>query len=261
MSRTANLPRSARPRAPRARASSAALLAVAGLALAGCAAGQVSQTANQVAAIDGANAAVGSVGVLNARLASPEGAFFEPGDSTQVLLWISNDGLEDDTLSAVTTPAAESVEIDGEAVVPGKTLIDLSTSEGVRVELVGITDPLYYGQSIPITFSFAAAGDLTVNVPIENPTERSEDRETLEILPPHPVPLWEERIAEGEGHGGEGEGHGGEGGGEGETEGQNVGTQADGPGGTETADALDTGEADAEGTATAESGPAAETTG
>ena len=41
--------------------------------LSGCAAGQISQTADQVAAIDGANATVGDIGVRNALLQTPDG--------------------------------------------------------------------------------------------------------------------------------------------------------------------------------------------
>ena len=63
MSRTARLPR--RVLVPTALS----LLAAASLVLSGCAAGQYSQTADQVAAIDGANGTVGDIAVLNARLA------------------------------------------------------------------------------------------------------------------------------------------------------------------------------------------------
>ena len=66
MSRTARLPR--RVLVP----TTMALLAAGALSLSGCAAGQYSQTADQVAAIDGANGTVGDIAVLNARLAPTE---------------------------------------------------------------------------------------------------------------------------------------------------------------------------------------------
>jgi hypothetical protein len=50
-----------------------------------------------------------------------------------------------------------------------------------------------------MTFSFANAGTVDLNVPIQLPAERSTNRETVNILPPHPTPLWEEdELAEGD---------------------------------------------------------------
>ena len=92
----------------------------------------------------------------------------------------------------MSTSAAKSVQFTGDGVIPGQTLIDLSGETGPQLTVTGFTADLYDGVSIPMTFSFAKAGSLTLNVPIENPAERSADRETIEILPPHPTPIWEE---------------------------------------------------------------------
>ena len=67
MSRTARRPR--RALVP----TTMALLAAVTLTVSGCAAGQYSQTADQVAAIDGANGTIGDLTVLNARLAPTDG--------------------------------------------------------------------------------------------------------------------------------------------------------------------------------------------
>ena len=186
MSRTARVPR--RVLVPTALG----LVMVASLTLSGCAAGKYSQTADQVAAIDGANATVGDIAVLNVRLAPTEGEGYPAGSDARLLLWISNDGLETDTLSGVSTPAAESVQISGDPTLLGQTLTDFGTEAGNRLTVTGFLEDLYYGVSIPVTFSFANAGTVTVNVPIEVPLTRSTDRETIAILPPHPTPLWEE---------------------------------------------------------------------
>lgn len=186
MSRTARLPR--RVLIP----TSMALLVAASLALSGCAAGQYSQTADQVAAIDGANGTVGDIAVLNARLAPTERSDYPAGSNARLLLWISNDSLNPDTLSGVTTSAASSVKIVGDPIVPGQTLADFATDDGTEVVVTGFTQTLDYGVSIPMTFSFATAGTLSLNIPIQLPPERSTDRETIAILPPHPTPIWEE---------------------------------------------------------------------
>jgi len=164
----------------------------ASLTLSGCAAGKYSQTAVQVAAIDGANATVGDIAVLNARLAPTEGEDYPAGSDARLLLWISNDGLDADSLSGVSTTAAESVRIGGDPTLQGQTLTDFSTEAGTRLTVTGFLQDQYYGVSIPVTFSFANAGTVTVNVPIEVPLTRSTDREKIVILPAEPTPIWEE---------------------------------------------------------------------
>nr|WP_275889310.1 hypothetical protein [Nakamurella flavida] len=179
--------------------------AAAALALSGCAAGQISQTAQQVAAIDGANADTGSISIRNVLLAEPERTNGYPaGSDARVLLYVSNIGLNADTLTSVSSSVAGSATIDGTAEVPPQTLVDMATDTGVQIALEDLNRDVFFGQSIPVTFTFENAGSMTVQVPVEVPTERSTDRPTVEILPAHPVPLWEE-----ESHGEEGgtEGH------------------------------------------------------
>ena len=193
MTRTARLPR--RVLAPAGLALFTALT----LAVSGCAAGQYSQTADQVAAIDGANGTVGDIAVLNAMLAPTERESYPAGSDARLLLYISNDGLTADTLESVTTGAAGSVEITGDPTLPPQTLSDFASETGTEVVVTGLLEDLHYGVSIPMTFSFANAGSLDLNIPIQLPAERSTVRETINILPPHPTPLWEEdELAEGD---------------------------------------------------------------
>lgn len=193
MTRTARLPR--RVLAP----AGLALFAAMTLAVSGCAAGQYSQTAQQVAAIDGANATVGNIAVLNVRLAPTEREYYPAGSSARVLLYISNDGLSADSLEGVSTSAARSVKITGDATLPPQALSDFASETGTEITVTGFLQDQYYGVSIPMTFSFANAGTVDVNVPIQLPKERSTNRETVNILPPHPTPLWEQdEVAEGD---------------------------------------------------------------
>lgn len=188
--------RTARPQRRVLIRTSVSLVAVAALALSGCGAGRYAQSVNQQAAVLGANGAVGDISALNVRLARPDGEKYTAGSDARVLLWLSNDSITPDTLTEVTTSAAQSVDFTGDGVIPGQTLIDLSGETGPRMTITGFLQDQYDGVSIPMTFSFANAGTLTLNVPIANPLERSEDRETVEILPPHPTPIWEEGLEE-----------------------------------------------------------------
>ena len=187
--------RIARPKRRVITRTTAAVFAAASLTLAGCGAGQYAQSVNQQAAILGANATIGNMSTLNVRLAPTEQQKYPAGSNPRVLLSLSNDGINPDTLTSVSTPAAQSVQISGDPVVPGQTLVDLSGDSGPKVTLNGLVQDVSYGVSIPMTFSFANAGSLTINVPIQNPPQRSTNRETLEILPPHPTALWEQNLA------------------------------------------------------------------
>ena len=197
MTRTARLPR--RVLAP----AGLALFAAMTMAVSGCAAGQNSQTADQVAGIDGANGTVGDIAVLNARLAPTAREDYPAGSNARLLLYISNDGLSPDTFEGVSSSAADSVEVRGDVTLPPQQLSDFASATGTEVVVTGFVEDLPYGVSIPMTFSFANAGSIDLNVPIQLPAERSTDRETINILPPHPTPLWEEdEVAQGEGQGG-----------------------------------------------------------
>ena len=96
------------------------------------------------------------------------------------------------TLVAVSSTAAASVELGDALVIPPQGRIDIGADADVQVIVTGLTADLLYGQSIPLTFTFEQAGQVTTNVAIEVPVERSGERETINILPPHPTPIWEE---------------------------------------------------------------------
>lgn len=178
-------------RRPSATATvSAAALGVA-LLLSGCAAGMISQTAQQVAAIDGGNATVGTMAVRNVLLATPPAANYPPGAEIPVLAVLANDGFNPDALTAVSTPAGQVKLSPEKIVVPPRSLVQL-TGEGPQgIKLSGGQRALCYGRSIPFTFSFEKAGQVTLNVTLQTPVTRTGTRTTIEILPAEPTPLWE----------------------------------------------------------------------
>jgi len=172
-----------------------ALAVAAALTLSACAAGQISQTADQVSAIDGGNGRVGQIGVLNALLTNPKGNEYAKGSSAPLRLWLSNEGVKDDTLTRITTPAAASVKISGKAAVPGQSLKDFS-GESTQFTLEGLTDTITHGESVPITFQFERAGTVTINVPIETPDQRTSGRPEIHIQPAEGSSLWESSTGE-----------------------------------------------------------------
>lgn len=101
--------------APRRLAVVAALATGLGLAAAGCSAGQVTQTDNQVAVVNGASGQAGDITVRDAQLLFPvaHGAY-EEGDDAPVVVVIANNGTTADKLLAVTSEFADPAEITGD---------------------------------------------------------------------------------------------------------------------------------------------------
>jgi copper(I)-binding protein len=176
----------------------AVALALGASLLTGCAAGQIAQTADQVAAIDGANATVGQIGVRNALLATPEGSKWAAGSDVRLHFWLTNEGSLADTLAQVSTSGAQSVEISGKATVEGQSRREFGADSEVTVTVKGLTADLTYGQTLPLTFVFATAGQVTTNVPVQVPDERTGARETVQLAPTEPGSVYGD---EGEAHG------------------------------------------------------------
>jgi copper(I)-binding protein len=169
------------------------------IAVAGCSAGQVTQTSNQVAAVNGGSGAVRNIGVEDAQLTFPAGQSFYPaGASAPLQTILVNNGTQDDRLIKVSSPYAASAQISGDTNLPGDTSLNAygippaspqqPTSPGeaapssspapasgttspaaphtVDITLTGLTQQIGPGVTIPVTFVFQQAGPVTVQVPI-----------------------------------------------------------------------------------------------
>jgi periplasmic copper chaperone A len=167
------------------------------LTVSGCAAGKVSQTANQVSDVDGGSATVGEIGIRNALLQTPDGAKWAAGSDVTVQFWLTNEGKLADTLSQISTPGAQSVAISGKASVEGQSRKQFGADSDVTVTVKGLTADLTYGQTLPLTFVFANAGQVTTNVPIQVPDHRTGPRETAHIQPTEPGSVWGQGEANG----------------------------------------------------------------
>lgn len=100
-------------RFPSSGGRSAALLLTAGAAsvalLSACGTGQVAQTAQKVAAVEGVSASVGAIDVDNAIVAFPAKLRYAKGSEAPFYLAISNDSLDDDRLIAAHSDAGTAV--------------------------------------------------------------------------------------------------------------------------------------------------------
>ena len=171
----------------------AAALALSALALSGCAAGQITQTDAQVAAVNGASGDVGPIALRDAVLAYPDGEDvfgYAPGDEAPLLVTIVNSGNQTDELVSVSTPAGEVV-VAGMTTIPGGVVVsslDVARTRGpssaaagaadpplgsgeLQIVLTDLTGPIRPGLPTFVTFRFRDAGEVTLRVPIDAPAE------------------------------------------------------------------------------------------
>jgi len=169
------------------------------LMVSACSAGQVTQTATQERDKTGGFGSVGDVTIRAVHLAYPPEGIYRPGDRAELSMAIINGGREDDELlsisgdsfTGVTVTGATSAtttappitsdtlvavpRVDAEKVsapstgatrmvnipVPADETIYVGTG-GPSLVLTGLTRAIDAAQSVPVTLTFARAGEITV---------------------------------------------------------------------------------------------------
>ncbi|MFV0494845.1 hypothetical protein [Mycobacterium sp.] len=160
----------------------AALLTTATLAVAalsGCGTGQISQTANQMPAVNGSATTINGVLLRDIRIqADQTGDFLEPGEQVDLVLVAVNNAPDSiDTLTGITTDIG-TVTLSGDAELPARGMLIVGTPDGQAVApgpgqskgaakaTVSLTKPISNGLTYPFTFTFEKAGEGRVEVPI-----------------------------------------------------------------------------------------------
>ena len=170
-------------------------------AVTACSAGQVTQTSTQVATVQGSSADIGDLALRDIRIVYPSGGTYAEGSTAELVLVVTNQGLTEDNLIDVTgeffdsanlpsddpsptpsddpssTPSGdEPAQANVEAPIPAEGILQFGTSESPSIELVNLTEKISVAEVFVITFVFEQAGEVTVEVPVANPT-REIDRE------------------------------------------------------------------------------------
>jgi copper(I)-binding protein len=182
----------------------AATLGTVLLAGAGCGAGQISQTADIVPAVPGANSTAtpggdASIQLRNALIAYPGLDGYRAGAAAPLELSVFNTGDDPVTLVQVTTEAARSVTLEtnlppsaspsGSAsataspsapasangrvrvTVPVGGYVTLTRSAGTWLQLTGLTKDLRPGEAASVRFTFDNGASYTLDVPMGMPTQ------------------------------------------------------------------------------------------
>jgi len=134
-------------------------------ALAGCEAGFNAPTQTFHPANFGVDAAQNGVTIDNAFVLQSA-----PG-SSQAGAFFALSAANGDRLDSVSAIGAASVQLPGGSVdLPAQALVNLGGPEPQAV-ITGLASPLTGGQTVTLTFSFAQAGQITLTVPVEPPTD------------------------------------------------------------------------------------------
>lgn len=161
------------------RVAAAAVAGCATLALVGCSAGQITQTSNQVAAVDGASASTedGSVAVQDVTV-----VLAEDGQAALKFTATNQDtAMKDHTLKSVDVDG-QNVTISGNSSIAYNCALVADSKDGLErmpqdkngncIEYTATTlanDDFAYGGNVPVTFNFDT-GSLDVVATVSAPT-------------------------------------------------------------------------------------------
>ena len=199
----------------RVTALRAALTVLAAAALtAACAAGQQAQTSNENPSLDGTSGSVGSIrlGGVALHTPTPPATSYPAGATVPMSVHIANSGNTPDTLTNVSSPAFQGWDVvptpavqvagAGAAAATGapqriaaggavslglKDLTPSGTGSPETLVLHGLANsaaPLYPGQAVRITFTFAKAGQTTLTVPVQLSEKPNEQTLRPSYVPP-----------------------------------------------------------------------------
>lgn len=165
-----------------------ATLAAGGLlgaaALTGCSAGQIAQTAEQDAAVNGNATAINNMKLRDVHIqAAQTKDYLEPGQSVDLVLVVVN-GSPDfaDKLVGITTDVG-TVTVSGNSEVPADGLLMVGARKGQNRKAADAVDvasnaratvklskPITNGLNYTFTFDFEKAGSGSLSVPIAAPS-------------------------------------------------------------------------------------------
>ncbi|GAA5103600.1 copper chaperone PCu(A)C [Haloechinothrix salitolerans] len=165
-------------RAPALLAGSLAALLT---AVAACAEGPI--TGEQPQPV-GSNTDKGPIQLRNVYLAQPSGGEYEPGQDTLGFLTVTTTAERRDRLVSVSSPSAERIElrwdrdcdgsperVDALPLLPESTVPEAKRGGATGhapyfLHVIGVTESVPAGTTVPVTFEFARAGEVTMPVKV-----------------------------------------------------------------------------------------------
>lgn len=152
-------------RRPSARVLAVGLGLAAVLPLTACGAGNKAETTFEHTTINGLNTSSGPILIRDAFIAGPG----EKGGSVTAYMALFNNGSENDQLLSASSTGAASVSVPGTVNVQAGSG-SLMTPGNAGLTINGLKNELFVGASLPVTLTFAKAGEIQLLLPVEEGT-------------------------------------------------------------------------------------------
>jgi copper(I)-binding protein len=174
----------------RATMMAATLLSLSALIalLAGCGRARFDQVT--FGASGGSHGRVGQIAVSDAMFAFhgpiETSDVYRPGDTVRMQATIVNEGTAEDRLVSVSSPIAGGGAIAGDGVIPARhalsagytkpvAAITVPDTTSVDLRLTDLKTAIRSGLTYPVVFTFARAGKLRLQLPVQTPDQARED--------------------------------------------------------------------------------------
>jgi len=134
------------------------------LPLTACAAGYQAETSRERTTLTSVQGVKGNLSIRNVFVAGPADA----GGSLPLYLAAFNGGNTDDQLLSISSPSASGGSVPSSNKIPGGSSLFYNAGFAAVPQLTGLKNKALVGQTVTVTLTFAQAGELTLQVPIES---------------------------------------------------------------------------------------------
>jgi copper(I)-binding protein len=134
------------------------------LPLTACAAGYQAETSRERTTLTSVQGVKGNLSIRNVFFVGPADA----GGSLPLYLAAFNGGNSDDQLVSVSSTSAAGGTVPSDTKIPGGGSLLYNAGFAAVPQLTGLKNKALVGQTVTVTLTFAQAGELTLQVPVES---------------------------------------------------------------------------------------------
>lgn len=153
----------------------ACVAVLAAVPLSACAAGYQAETSRERTTLNSVGAAKGPLTLRNIFLVGPGTS----GDNLPLYLAIFNGGTVRDKLLSVSSPSSSGGFVPANSTIAPDGQLFFNEGDGSVPELIRLKGLVRVAQTVQVTLRFAAAGELTITIPV--------DAATPELPGPSPI--------------------------------------------------------------------------
>jgi copper(I)-binding protein len=134
------------------------------LPLTACAAGYQAETSRERTTLTSVSGVKGNLTLRNVFFVGPADA----AGALPLYFAAFNGGNSDDSLLSISSTSASGGTVPSTTAIKGGSSLFYNAGDAAVPELTGLKSKVLVGQTVKVTLSFAQAGDLTLDVPVES---------------------------------------------------------------------------------------------